>query len=590
MMKHLRIGHLVALLVVLAACSGQGSQTAPPSPAASAAPSVAQSSAAASAAVPAQAVTPTPIGDAPPASPFPLQAGWWDNAVCYEVFVRSFYDSDGDGIGDINGLIAKLDYINDGDPGSQNDLGANCIWLMPVTEATSYHGYDVVDYYNVEQDYGTNDDFKRLIDEAHGRGIRVIIDLVLNHTSSENPWFKDAAGNPNSPYRDWYIWSPTDPGYRGPWGDVAWHPSPSGNEFYYGVFWSGMPDLNYRNPAVTEQAKKISAFWLNEMGADGFRLDAIKHLIENGATQENTPETVAWLRGYREFVAQTKPDAFTIGEVSGATPVTLKPYYPDQLDSYFVFDVGQKTLIAATTGQARQFTGSANVANNSLPFGRWAPFLTNHDQDRAMSVLGDDVAKAKVAATALLTLPGLPFVYYGEEIGMLGAKGAPPRVDEPLRTPMQWSAEANGGFTSGQPWQPLQPNVAATSVAAQDSDPDSLLNLYRRLIRLHTSQPALAQGSFTTLDSSERAVGAFVRQYEDEAVLVVINFGREDVADAVLSAEASDLAAGSYALEPLLGDEPGAALAVNDGGSIADYTPLPTLAAQTGYIFKLVVR
>ena len=581
--RWLRSSGLLALALLAASCgtqpqpAGQGEPSPAVSPTASSPPSAAASAPAVVAAAP------TPISEpATPASPTPLAAGWWDNAVCYEIFVRSFYDSNGDGIGDLNGLIEKLDYVNDGKPEQQGDLGATCIWLMPIAQATSYHGYDVSDYYTVHRDYGTNDDFKRLVAEADKRGISVILDLVLNHTSSDHPWFQSALNDPNSPYRDWYIWSPTDPGYRGPWGDVAWHKSPVRDEYYYGVFVSGMPDLNYRNPAVTAEARKISAFWLNEMGADGFRLDAIKHLIEAGQVQEDTAETHAWLREYRTFLQQTRPDAFTIGEIFNAGPVALAPYYPDQLDTYFQFDVGTKLITAAATGQARQFIGAVRVGDTSLPFQRWAPFLTNHDQDRVMSTLGDDVSKAKLAATALLTLPGLPFVYYGEEIGMLGTK-----PDPQIRTPMQWAGDPKGGFTEGQPWQALQPNAATVHVAAQDSDAQSLLNLYRRLIHLHTSEPALGKGSFTSLSSSDNKVGAFLRQSDDEAVLVVINFGKDPLTDVQLSLEAGTLEAGDYQLQPLLGEQPGATLTVGEGGAIAEYAPLTTLEPRTGYIFKL---
>jgi glycosidase len=503
--------------------------------------------------------------------------------VCYEVFVRSFQDRNGDGIGDLNGLIEKLDYINDGDPNAQKDLGAPCIWLMPVAEAESYHGYDVVDYYRIEQDYGANDDFKRLIQEAHKRGIKVIVDLVLNHTSREHPWFKDALNNPNSPYRDWYMWSTTDPGYPGPWGDVAWHRSPARDEYYYGVFWEGMPDLNYRNPQVTAEAHKISAFWLNEMGVDGFRLDAIKHLIENGRAQEGTPETHAWLRDYRKFLEQTKPGTFTIGEIFGADSTALEPYYPDQLDEYFQFQVGEKLVAAANFGQAMPFLTAAQNAYDKLPFQRWAPFLTNHDQNRVMSTLGNDVSKAKIAATALLTLPGMPFVYYGEEIGMQGTK-----PDERIRTPMQWTGDdTTGGFTTGRPWESLQQNYKEVNVAAQDGTRDSLLNLYRRLVHLHTQHPALGQGSFTPLKASASSVAAFVRQTDDEAILVVFNFGKAEVSGATLSLDKSALATGSYKMEPLLSDQAGTQLTVGEGGSVTNYAPLSTLAPRTGYIFKL---
>lgn len=526
--------------------------------------------------------TATPIGPPPTVEPFPLPAGWWDNAVCYQVFVRSFYDSDGDGIGDLNGLIERLDYINDGDPTTRADLGATCIWLLPVNTATSYHGYDVVDYYSIDPDYGSIADFKRLVAEAHQRGIRVIIDLVLNHTSVEHPWFQDALNNPDSPYRDWYIWADADPGYRGPWGDVAWHRSPVRDEYYYGVFWSGMPDLNYRNPAVTAEAQAISRFWLEEMGADGFRLDAIKHLIEDGQVQENTQETHAWLRGYRAFLQTVAPDALTIGEIFNATPTLLADYYPDQLDMYFEFGIGERILTAAASGNGRPYAAAAQRINDAIPFQRWAPFLTNHDQNRSMGQLGGDVGKARIAAAALLTLPGLPFVYYGEEIGMIGVK-----PDERLRTPMQWSAAEHGGFTTGVPWQPLQDNYPTVNVAAQEDDPDSLLNHYRRLIQLHTAHAALGQGSLTTLESSERSAVAFVRRHNDETLLVVLNFGAQPVAGAVFSLAQSDLPAGTYQAQPLLGVAPGAALTVTEGGAIAGYTPLPELAPQTAYIWTL---
>ncbi len=184
---------------------------------------------------------------------------WWRDVVCYEIFVRSFADSDGAGNGDLAGLIGKLDYLNDGDPATVDDLGVTCLWLMPVMEAESYHGYDVTDYYAVDRDYGTTADFQRLMAEAHARGIRVIVDLVLNHTSVAPAWFQLALADRSSPYRDWYVFAPDDPGYLGPWGAQAWHPEPGDAGYYYGVFWSGMTDLNYRNPAVTAEMEQWSA-------------------------------------------------------------------------------------------------------------------------------------------------------------------------------------------------------------------------------------------------------------------------------------------------------------------------------------------
>lgn len=522
---------------------------------------------------------PTPI---PTVTPAPLAAGWWDSAVCYEVFVRSFYDSDGDGIGDINGLITKLDYINDGNPNNQTDLGANCIWLMPIAESTSYHGYDVVDYYTVERDYGSNDDFKRFMAEARQRGIKVVIDLVLNHTGVDHPWFQDALSNPDSPYRDWYIWSEDDPGYGGPWGQQVWHQSPLGNEYYYGVFWGGMPDLNYRNPEVTAEAQKISRFWIEEMGVDGFRLDAVKHLIEEDRLQENTNATHEWLRQYYAFLQETAPGFYTIGEIFDGNPENLAPYYPDQLDMYFAFEIGKQIIASAHSQNTRLYTLAIQRMYSKIPSQRWAPFLTNHDQNRVMTELVNNTPKAKIAALALLTLPGMPYLYYGEEIGMLGGK-----PDEQIRTPMQWTAEEGGGFTVGQPWQPFQRNYAQVNVATQDADPDSLLNLYRQLVHLHTAQPALARGDLTVLASSNAAVAAFLRQVDDEAILVVLNFGDKPLDQVALTVAQSGLAAGRYTLESLLGSADATPLTVEAGGALTNYVPLPSLAPRTGYIFKL---
>ena len=227
---------------------------------------------------------------------------WVRGATCYEVFVRSFYDSDGDGVGDLKGLTAKLDYINDGNPRSQHSLGARCIWLMPIMESPSYHGYDATDYYKVARAYGTNDDFKRLISEAHKRGIKVLIDMVLNHTSNENPWFQASMRDTTSPYRAWYRWSPTKPNEKGPWGQDVWYKSPVRDEYYYGVFWSGMPDLNYETPAVRTEVKKIARFWLADMNVDGFRLDAVPFLMEDHGTLAGSPGTHALLHEYAEYV------------------------------------------------------------------------------------------------------------------------------------------------------------------------------------------------------------------------------------------------------------------------------------------------
>ncbi|MHB1068736.1 MAG: alpha-amylase family glycosyl hydrolase, partial [Gemmatimonadaceae bacterium] len=275
-------------------------------------------------------------------------ADWVQGATCYEVFVRSFRDSDGDGIGDLKGLIGALDYINDGNPRSTRSLGARCLWLMPIMESPGYHGYDVSDYYRVARVYGTNDDFKRLVAASHRRGIKVLVDMVINHASSEYPPFQSALRDSASPYRSWFRFAPT----RGPdnrWGNNNWHRSPVRDEYYYGFFWRGMPDLNYESPDALNEMKQVASFWLNEMGVDGFRLDAVRYLVEDGATVDDTPGTHAVLREYGAHVRQAKPGAFTIGEVFDSTG-TLLTYYPDQLDAYFAFEVGVSLIAGVRRG------------------------------------------------------------------------------------------------------------------------------------------------------------------------------------------------------------------------------------------------
>jgi glycosidase len=450
-----------------------------------------------------------------------LATPWWRSGVCYEVFVRSFADADGDGVGDLRGLISRLDYINDGKGAAGNSLGANCIWLMPIDKSMSYHGYDVVDYYHVDPRYGTDDDFRNLVTEAHKRGIHVIVDFVPNHTGSQNPWFQAALRDPGSPYRDWYRWSKTLPVQKGPWGQEAWHKSPVRDEYYYGVFWHEMPDLNYKNPAVRAEMQKVLTYWLKDMHVDGFRFDAIPYLVEEGDQLQHSRGTHDVLRQLGNTIRAGAPESFSVGEMSDESPEVMATYYPDQLDSYFAFGVARATMQAAQTDDARGFFTAVAQANAKFPSGRWSPFLTNHDQPRVMTVLGD-AAKARVAASAMLMLPGMPFVYYGEEIGMVG-----PKPDELIRTPMQWSDEANAGFTTGKPWEPLQPDWRTKNVAAQDSSSRSLLNHYRKLIQLRNANPALNRGQLTLVGTQDTTgtIVTWLRSWGDEAFLIVVNFG-----------------------------------------------------------------
>jgi len=484
---------------------------------------------------------------------------WTRGAVCYEVFVRSFFDSNGDGVGDLNGLVQKLDYIN--------GLGASCIWLMPVAASPSYHGYDVSDYYRVEPAYGTNDDFKRLVAEAHRRGIVVLVDMVLNHSSSEHPYFQAALRDTASSYRAWYRFSPAPLG-KGPHGGDDWHRSPVRDEYYYGVFWSGMPDLNYQTPAVRDEAMKIATFWLRDMDVDGFRLDAVPYLVEEGNCLMGCSGTHAFLHVYAAHIDSVKVGAYTVGEAWGNID-HMMPYYPDQLTSYFGFELADSLLAAVRTGSAAGLLTGFLRLQDTLPAYRWSPFLSNHDQTRVMTALGGDVARARIAATLLLTLPGLPFIYYGEEIGMTGDK-----PDPRLRTPMQWSAGSGLGFTSGKAWESAQPDSLTTTVAAEDADSGSLLSLYRRLIHLRKHTEALATGRLLPLTATRSHVAAYLRRTDKDVVLVVANVADMPATRIAVSSAVGALPAGRYTVRNLVGGPNGTALAVGADGQVKGYVPM----------------
>jgi glycosidase len=509
-----------------------------------------------------------------------LADNWWNDRVFYEIFIRSFNDSDGDGIGDIQGIIDKLDYLNDGDPTTSDDLGVTGIWLMPPAEAYSYHGYDVTDYYAVEQDYGTLEDMQRLIDEAHQRGIAVIVDMVVNHSSSRHPWFMSSRMG-EEPYTDWYIWEDDDPDYAGPWGDVAWHQA--GNRYYYGVFWDGMPDFNYRNADVTQAMYDVATFWLSDVGVDGFRLDAIKHIIENGDIQENTPESRQWLTAYEAHLESIKPNSFTVGEIfNGASFIVARYIEEDAIDTGFDFNLSEKMITAAQRGSNKDIARAHRNAMRDYPTNQFATFLTNHDQNRLANQLLEDVNANKVAASLLLTGPGVPFMYYGEEIGMTGTK-----PDEHIRTPMHWDDSEFGGFTTGdRVWEALQPaeNVAVANVASQTDDPDSLLSHYREMIHLRNANPALRHGGLTAVDSSARGLYAFLRHSEEQTVLVMINLGDEAITDYALTLEESELDLSAARLVYGTGDVVSPQL--NAAGGFDAYTPLIDIAPYTTVVIE----
>jgi glycosidase len=532
-----------------------------------------QAALAATLACPALLAGQAPRTNAPPV-PAAAAAGpaWTRGAVCYEVFVRSFYDTDGDGIGDLEGLTRRLDYIA--------GLGASCIWLMPVAESPSYHGYDVSDYYRVEPDYGTNDDFKRMVAEAHRRGIRVLVDMVLNHSSSRHPYFRAALRDSTSPYRSWYRFSPTVLG-KGPWGSDAWRRSPVRAEYYWGVFSPEMPDLNYDTPAVREEMKRVATFWLREMGVDGFRLDAVPYMVEQGTCLIGCPGTHAYLHEWAAHVTGIQPEAYTVGEAWGNIDSQL-PYYPDQLTSYFTFEIADSLIAAVRRGTAGGMLAGYLRLQDTLPAYRWSPFLSNHDGTRTMTMLGGDVTRARLAATLLLTLPGLPFVYYGEEIGMTGDK-----PDPRLRTPMQWAAGPGVGLTTATPWESPQADAAATNVAAQDTVQGSLLNLYRRLIHLRRESEALASGALVSLTSGSPQVAAYLRRAGDRVVLVVANLGATAASGVAIGSGVGAIPPGRYAPHSLLGGPNGAPLTVGRDGRLRGYVPAAAIGPRETLILEL---
>lgn len=455
----------------------------------------------------------------------PAERRSWPDGVAYEIFVQSFADADRDGIGDIPGMTERLDYLA--------DLGVRAVWLMPIGPSPSYHKYDVLDYRAIHPDYGTMDDFKTFVREAHERDIAVIIDLVVNHTGREHPWFRAAVEEPEGPYHDYYVWAtPEEVAAMGASKEVSadsdnrivWHAVDGRKERYYGFFGGHMPDLNFDNPSVRQEIIDIGRFWLEEVGVDGFRLDAAKHIFPD----DRAPDNHAWWVEFREAMQATKPDVYLVGEVWASSDI-VAPYLRG-LTALFNFDLGYAITDAVRTGAAdslvirleaiRDFYQSIDSSFTD------AIFLTNHDQNRIRSVLGGDLRKAGVAASILLTLPGSPFVYYGEEIGMLGQK-----PDEHIREPFLWGAVP--GVREATWIEPIHSTPASVTPAHdQQADPSSLLNHYKRLIALRNGSAVLTRGEIARADVAAAAVVSFLRTLGEERVWVLHNVsGEEQVVD-----------------------------------------------------------
>ncbi len=404
---------------------------------------------------------------ATPSSSSASESPWWLSAVFYQIFVRSYADAStgplaADGIGDLQGLIDRLDTLNDGDPATGTDLGVSGIWLLPINPSPGYHGYDVSDYHGINPDYGDIALFRRFLAEAHKRGIRVVIDLVLNHASSQHPAFlAPTAGEPPASFtfanhgspapisadpRDLFRFSPSPLQSKGPWGDRAWHQL--GGEYYYGVFDSAMPDWNFREPSVTAHHRDVARFWLQDIGVAGFRLDAIRYLHEAGDSLQDLSDTKRWLRQFAAHCRELKPDVFLVGEVWADTDQSASYVTGGSVDATFDFDLADSFLETAAFGTPNLLANRLARTRSAYGENPWATFLANHDQPRSMTRLGGDHAKARLAASLQFTAPGTPFIYYGEELGQQGAK-----PDPDIRRPYQWSAAPHAGFSTVAPWR-----------------------------------------------------------------------------------------------------------------------------------------
>lgn len=463
---------------------------------------------------------------------------WWDHATVYEIWPRSFKDSDGDGNGDFNGMTSKLDYLK--------DFGVDAVWLTPVFEAPSYHGYDFQDFYSVERDYGTMADFERFVAEAHQRDIKVILDLVLNHISDRHDWFlKSARREPG--YEDYFVWRDQRPeGWGQAWSnqpdpEAVWHWNDTRKAYYYGAFGGSQPDVNLKNPKVVDELDKLAAFWLKK-GVDGFRLDAVRYAIEDGplSQQADTQATIDYWTGFTQRVKAINPDALLVGEAWAALETTGRYRNGGRgLDAGFDFDFGNivvnllnpdatrradfGTLSDTDTGRKRESLW-ANLQQRAAaaPMGYFSPFLTNHDQNRIMHTLQGDPVKARIAASLLLTSPGTAYLYYGEEIGLSQYEVGEDRY---RRAPMQWNEDANAGFNaSGRNWIDQRAprgyrgdqgawwstywkaqRGKGVSVATQQADPQSLYHHYKRLLAVRRQNPNLQQPQalrYTAVDNA----------------------------------------------------------------------------------------
>ena len=456
----------------------------------------------------------------------------WDRGAFMEIFVRAYQDSDGDGIGDLRGLISRLDYLK--------DLGIRGLWLMPVTRSADRdHGYATTDFRDIEPDYGTLADFDELLKQAHARGIGVITDYVINHASHQHPAFQQAlkGPGPDNPWRDWFVWSQDAPVGWDIWGKNPWYhvaakpwewtgdpkdlpPAPPGaQDFYFGTFGPHMPDFNMRKPEVVNYHLDSLRFWLNR-GLDGFRLDAVPHLIENNAKDWNDqPESRRLTRQLQDLI-RAYPNRTVVCEA------TAEPQaYGDPAVCGGAFAFGYvHHFVKAAQGEAASVKELAAYYRQALP--TMATFVSNHDRfagQRLWDQVSGDVARYKVAAAGYLLQPGTPYIYYGEEVGQGGVTTL--QDDLPLRAPMSWAPDpATGGFTRGTPFRPVAPNVLMHNAQTQAQDPRSILAFYKAMLALRNTRTSIARGSFENSFADGLVLG-FQRRLERERTVVLINYG-----------------------------------------------------------------
>lgn len=443
---------------------------------------------------------------------------WAKDAVFYQIFVRSFNDGNGDGIGDFKGITNKVSYLK--------ELGVNAIWLMPMMESTTYHGYDVVDYYSVEKDYGTQEDFEEMIKTCHDNDIKVIIDFVVNHSSSQNKWFTDAISNKDSKYRDYYEISDEMPAESD-----GWRKDSKTGEFYYAFYDSIMPDFNYKNQVVRDEIKNVASFWLDE-GVDGFRLDGSKNIDVKDPTV-----THSWWTEFTSFVKDKNPSAFIVGENWNGTMKDIAPFYAD-MHSSFNFPLqkvienmaigANQDVVSVLNDGYKLYEDAAKSSNGLIEYPIDSTMLGNHDMDRIASKVGS-IENAKLAASILFTLPGTPFVYYGDELGQLGKK-----PDPNIREPFDWYASAEGEGMAKMNQMGYNNSVYTKandgiSYEEESADSNSIFNHYKKLIAIRKSNTMLFDGSYETIGMEDGLYAYTVsKEGTDYKLLIVHNQSKTD--------------------------------------------------------------